>query len=412
MQQYNNNMKKYLPLVFITILLFASIFAQATGQSINNEAAPKEKTGMIDDLDFEQKINQLMKFGHLPSISICLIKNNTVVLSKGYGFSDIRNKKKATDTTIYPVASITKTITATAVMQLCEKGHFDLDDNVSKYLPFDLKNPRYPNVNITFRMLLAHQSSLADTGNRYSIYFSHLNYPYSWLKEYLLPNGKIYSPRIWLKYPPGEDVHYSSINMEVLAYLVERIANQPFDEYCEEHILQPLDMKNTSWHLENFDMNDFAVPYVWRAGIYFKFPIFEYHCYGCGGIWTNVLDLSNYLIAYMNDGEYNGARILEEETVKLMETLQYPDSYDGKVRYGLGWYFWNESDGKIYGGHAGTYPGSWASMTMCLSDKTGAIHFENQNHYFVHNSLNPTIRMQNYVRNELREVLFAEAYEL
>lgn len=127
-------------------------------------------------------------------------------------------------------------------------------------------------------MLLAHQSSLAETFIRYSIYFSHLNWPYSWLKEYLLPNGHIYSPKIWLKTPPGEGVCYSSINMEVLAYLVEQITHQPFDEYCKEHIFQPLDMKNTSWHLENFDINKIAVPYVWRLGIYInQFQVFSFN---------------------------------------------------------------------------------------------------------------------------------------
>jgi len=299
-------------------------------------------------------------------------------------------------------------------MQLIENESYglNLDDDVSKYLGFNLKNPKYPEINITFRMLLAHQSSLADTGNRYSLYFSLLNYPYSWLKEYLLPNGQIYSPKVWLKFQPGEGVCYSSINMEVLAYLVEQITHQPFDEYCNKYIFQPLDMKNTSWHLANFDINKIAVPYVWRVGIYIKFPIFEYHCYGCGGIWTNVLDLSHFLIAYMNDGVYNGNQILKKETVKLIETLQYPDSYDGNYRYGLGWYFWNESDGKTYGGHAGTYPGSWASMTTCLSDGTGVIHFENQNHCFSHSSLNPTLRMQKYVRSQLRKVLFEKANEL
>jgi len=399
-------------IICINIILLGLIFAPVTGQIVQDGAMSKEKTSRTDDLDFDQKINLLMKLGHLPSLSVCMIKNNSVVWSKGYGFYDITNKKKATDSTIYPIASITKTITATAIMQLYEKGYFDLDDNVSKYLPFDLKNPHYPNINITFRMLLAHQSSLADTGNIYPIYFSCLNWPYNWLKEHLLPNGHIYSPKIWLKVPPGKDIYYSSINMEVLAYLVEQITHQPFDEYCKEHIFQPLDMKNTSWHLENFDINKIAVPYVWRAGIYIKFPIFEYHCYGSGGIWTNVLDLSHFLIAYVNDGVYNGTRILKEETVELIETLQYPNSYDGNFRYGLGWYFWNDSDGKTYGGHAGTYPGSWASMTRCISDGTGVIHFENQNHYFSHSSLDLTLRMEKYVRSQLRKLLFEMANKL
>ena len=100
-----------------------------------------------------------MSFTHIPSLSACIIKNDTIVWSKAFGWSDIYNLKKAKSDTIYRVASITKTFTATALMQLYEQGLFDLDDNVSEYLPFDLKNPKYPECNITFRMLLAHQSS-------------------------------------------------------------------------------------------------------------------------------------------------------------------------------------------------------------------------------------------------------------
>jgi CubicO group peptidase (beta-lactamase class C family) len=407
----NNKIDKKLLIICITtILLFGSIFTPITGQIIHDRAMPKEKASVADDLDFDQKINLLMKLGHMPSLSVCVIKNNSVVWSKGYGFYDINNKKKATDSTIYPIGSITKTITATAIMQLYEKGYFDLDDNVSKYLPFDLKNPYYPKVNITFRMLLAHQSSLSSRLGL-SIYFSYLNYPHSWLKEYLLPNGHIYSPKIWLKTPPGEGVCYSSTNMEVCAYLVEQMTHQPFDEYCEEHIFQPLDMKNTSWHLANFDINKIAVPYVWRAGIYIKFPIFEYHCYGCGGIWANVLDLSHYLIAYMNDGVYNGTRILKEETVELIETPQYPNSYDGNARYGLGWYFWNDSDGKLYGGHEGEYPGSYAVMIRCISDNTGIIFFFNQFQMFSFNLLHHLSRMDKYVKSQIEKLLFEKADE-
>jgi len=300
-------------------------------------------------------------------------------------------------------------------MQLIENESYglNLDDNVSEYLPFDLKNPYYPNINITFRMLLAHQSSLSQTEISLSLYFSIFNYPNSWLKEYLLPGGHIYCRRAWLRFRPGKDVYYSSTNSVVLAYLVERITNQPFDEYCKEHIFDPLDMKNTSWHLEDFDVNDIAVPYIRRMGLYIKGPIFEYHCYGCGGIWTNVLDLSHYLMAYMNGGVYNGTRILKEETIELMYTLQYPDSYDGDARYGLGWYFWNDnSDGKDYGGHGGLYTGCFAKMLRCLSDGTGIIYFRNQ-YDFVRNYLfhlyNP---IEKYAIKQIEKMLFEKAREL
>jgi CubicO group peptidase (beta-lactamase class C family) len=116
---------------------------------------------IIDD-EFDIKIEEFMKRGHMPSLVACIIKNNTTAWSKGYGYYDYYNEKNTTVDIIYPIASITKSITATAIMQIIENESYgiDLDDNVSEFLPFDLKNPKYPQVNITYRMLLAHQSSL------------------------------------------------------------------------------------------------------------------------------------------------------------------------------------------------------------------------------------------------------------
>ena len=114
------------------------------------------------DSVFDENILSLMKSGHMPSISMGIVKNNSLVWSKSYGYSNILKKEKATNTTIYLAGSISKTFTGLALMQLFEQELFDLDDDVNDYLPFSLRNPNYPNINITFRMLLAHQSSLSD----------------------------------------------------------------------------------------------------------------------------------------------------------------------------------------------------------------------------------------------------------
>ena len=117
-----------------------------------------------------------MNLAHMQSVSACIIKNNTIKWSGNYGFSNRLLLEKPTINTNYMAGSISKTITAIAIMQLYENESydFDLDDNVSKWLPFDIKNPTYPDVNITFRMLLSHQSSLHDHDK-----ISELNYLFS-----------------------------------------------------------------------------------------------------------------------------------------------------------------------------------------------------------------------------------------
>ncbi|UCF12632.1 MAG: serine hydrolase [Thermoplasmatales archaeon] len=333
--------------------------------------------------DFDEKIETLMLWGHMPSLVACIVKNNTVVWSKGYGFYDYYKKKNATVNIVYPVASISKSITATAIMQLNETGLIGLDDNVSEYLPFDLKNPKYPGVNITFRMLLAHQSSLADTIVRFTIYFSFLRVPYDQLGDYLLPDGVFYQPRVWNDYPPGENVTYSTVGFEILGYLVEQITQQPFLNYCQEQIFEPLQMKNTSFFFSNFNKNKLACLYFWVAGLYFKLPRIQTRGYAGGGLKTTISDLSHFLIMHTNRGVYDGVRILTEESVEEMHRVQYPGYYDEDYLHGLGWYLKNFSDGEIYGGHGGNHQGARAVMRMRYSDRVGVTYFWNQNSFFL-----------------------------
>ncbi len=141
-----------------------------------------------DDSVFDENILSLMKSGHMPSISMGIVKNNSLVWSKSYGYSNRLRKEEATNTTIYLAGSISKTVTGLALIQLYEQGLFDLDDDVNDYLPFNLRNPNYPDINISFRMLLAHQSSLSDYNiARTFLFFSYLNHD----KHHLKINLKI-----------------------------------------------------------------------------------------------------------------------------------------------------------------------------------------------------------------------------
>ena len=360
--------------------------------------------------DFDEKIENLMLQGHMPSLVACIVKNNTVVWSKGYGFYDYYKKKNATVDIVYPVASISKSITATAIMQLNETGLIGLDDNVSEYLPFDLKNPKYPGVNITFRMLLAHQSSLADTIVRFTIYFSFLQVTYDKLDDYLLPDGAFYQPRVWNDYPPGENVTYSTVGFEILGYLVEQITQQSFVDYCQENIFEPLQMKNTSFFFSNFDKDKLACLYFWVGGIYFKLPRIQTRSYAGGGLKTTISDLSHFLIMHTSSGVYGGVRILREESVEEMHRFQYPGCYDEGFLHGLGWYLKNFSDGETYGGHGGNHQGARAVMRMRYSDRVGVAYFWNQNSFFLMH-LKLIREEEEDARMEIEKALFEKADE-
>ena len=334
--------------------------------------------------DFDEQIIYYMEQGHMPSISACIIKNDSVVWSNNYGFYDVKNNKEPTDQTVYMAASISKTVTATAIMQLWEQGLFDLDEDVNNYLPFQLRNPKYPDIPITFRMLLAHQSSLSDKQIALFIFFSILNLPKENFGEYLIPGGNIYNPKNWIDAPPGEDLCYSSISYEILGYLIEILSNQSLEQYCQENIFEPLKMMNTSFYPSDYNKDNLAVPYIWILNRYIPLPHYEDRNYAAGGLRTSVCDLSHYLIAHMNGGLYDGIRILEDETVELMHTLQYPENNSTYSGYGLGWkIFWNyDYNTSRRVGHTGAMPGSLTYMFYFPYNNTGVIFFTNQHLIF------------------------------
>lgn len=376
----------------IILLIWASF---STGKGILKEKIGGEmresefttlfKFNALQDELFENLITKIMKLAHMSALSAAIIKDNKVIWSKGFGIYDRENGKKATNETIYLVASISKTFTATALMQLYEKGLFDLDDDVNKYLPFSLRNPNYPDKPITFRMLLAHQSSLAMDPPAFYAYLPGdlevKGYPYPWLKEYLVPGEIHYKPQVWSDAMPGEEMNYANVGYSLLGYLVELISGEPFEEYCKKHIFEPLGMNDTSFLLKDLNISKIAVPYVVRYGEYY--PLLHYSILdtAAGGLRTNVLDLSRFLIAHMNGGVYNGVRILNEKTVEEMHRIQYP-SNKYSFQYGLGWQIWKIGD-ETYVGHTGGLYGVATNMRFRTSDNVGIIYFTNKEIYNV-----------------------------
>ena len=151
-------MKNKIICISIFLLLITTTLP-VSSNIINNTQLFEQQNALLADQSFDKIIEFLMRRGHFPSISTCIIKNDQVVWSKGYGFSNKEEGILATENTVYQIASVTKTVTGTALMQLYDQGHFNLDDNVNDYLPFNLINPNFPEHLITFRMLLSHQTS-------------------------------------------------------------------------------------------------------------------------------------------------------------------------------------------------------------------------------------------------------------
>jgi len=366
--------------IVIGIIVFlVSVTVPIQLESISLANTPQEHSAA--DHRFDNLIEAMMSLAHMSALSAAIIIDDELAWANGYGLYDREYNKEATEETIYLVASISKTFTATAIMQLYEQGYFDLDDDVNNYLNFNLRNPKYPDKNITFRMLLAHQSSLAtDLPTFFTMAMPGelviTGYPYPFLQELLVPGGIHYRPQVWNNYPPSEDMYYANIGFAVLGYLVEILSGQTLEEYCRENIFEPLEMNETSFRLTNVNISKVAVPYKFLRREYYPFIHYNILDYPAGGLRTSVVDLSHFLIAHMNDGIYNNTRILSPESVEEMHTVQYQsDTYN--FQYGLGFQIWKTLTG-THIGHTGGLYGVATKMVFRESDDIGIIMFINK----------------------------------
>jgi CubicO group peptidase (beta-lactamase class C family) len=397
---------KLIGFYLITILLIPTLSTAITLQHTTVQQEVQDYP-FSNDSSFNRLITVLLKIGHYPSMSACIISNTTVVWTKGFGFYDMEQQKPANEHTIYVVASITKTITSTALMQLYEQGFFQLDDDVNMYLPFILRNPNFPNDPITIRMILSHSSSFATDPLAYHWFnYSHPPpitwYPSPWLEEYLLSGGAFYTPEIWdATHRPGEYMQYANINFDIAAYLVQLLSGRSFHEFCNDYIFTPLEMTHTSFRLPNLPIDDVAIPYLYNNKTYEKLPYYQLLHYPIGGLMTTVDDLSHFLIAHMNSGIYNGTRILQNETVVLMHTIQPPGNLYFNFHYGLGWMIVITPFRKnVYVGHSGDIPGVHTRMYIDSSENTGTICFFNSDR---------STSMEKFVALLIQYLLFTKA---
>jgi len=376
-------MNKKITSLILIALFIGTIFipyCQASNKYINRIPSNKQEH-VANEILFDRYIELLMKFAHKPSISACIIKDKSIVWSKGYGLYDIEKNKQAKPDTLYLSASISKTVTATALMQLYEKGLFDLDEDVNNYLPFNLRNPNHPDIPITFRMLLSHRTSLAGD-NSYWVCISYVpgdpdipDYPSPWLEEYLTPDGCAYSSIVWSDKLPGETYAYANVGFAVIGYLIELLSGEKFDQYCKEHIFKPLEMYNTSFRLKDVNLSNLAIPYEYNKGVYIPHPHYNmYVMYPAGSLRTSIEDLSHFLITHMNDGVWNNQRILNDTTVELMHKDHYTPNNE---KYGLGWILGKNIFGKIEIGHSGGWPGVQTQIKYHPEDNTAVIVLTN-----------------------------------
>ena len=449
-----NNTITILILFIVSTYAFSNVIRESTRQDILIDRDPSLGESISRDEDeLIELIESLMQTHLIPGLSISISKEGEIVWNQNFGYADIDDGIPVDENTMFILSSVSKTVTATALMQLWEQGMFDLDDGINQYLPFNVNHPDYSLAQISFKMLLSHTSGIKDNWSVMEYYDGDSNLELGYyLEEYLVPGGDFYgSNSNYTNQMPGSNYAYSNIGAALIGLLVEEISGTPFNEYCNQNIFSPLGMDNAYWFLSEIDdLNQVAIPYGLSGGsgstcyeigcgVYNESnPCFcDYACvdygdccsdynevcgeggtgsdvtlselyhygysdYPSGQLRTTSNNLAKFMSAYMNNGIYNGVRILESETVEIMRDIHFPSA---DSQQGLIWYYKN-SNGRNLFGHNGGDLGSLTEMFISFSDDIGVVLLTNSSNY------NAVIQIENAAFDFADETTFTSTGDM
>ncbi len=299
----------------------------------------------------------------IPGFAVVVVKNNELVYAKGFGTEKYGSKKRFTPATVSAIGSLTKSITAMAIMQLVEEEKLKLDDRVIDYLPDFKTANKSKSDKITVRMLLNNTAGLnANPSPSYSFSGESLQYLAESLKSTFLTRE------------PGTSYEYSNTDFSIAGLLIQKISGLPYEEYIEQHVFRPLKMNSSSSKPSKFERlgaikgHHFGLkPLVAQQSVFQ--PSGEYIPAGSMTVST-AWDLGNYLMALLNNGKLGDNQVLSEESIAEMWTanisfqgLTVDDGGDGqKYQYGLGWMI-SKIEGRELIHHGGSM-GTMSSFTM------------------------------------------------
>lgn len=385
---------------------------------------PEVKTALDKDL------TELVGFNgtKVPGLAVIVYKDGVPVYNKFLGNRYIdpqlpAKNKPMTGESRFRIASVSKQFTAYTIMQLVDKKKIDLDEDVSQYLGFKLRNPAYPKTPITTRMLLSHTSSLRDGDEEYSLP------PQYSLQSMFRPGWKFYNEgnHFGKEGAPGQYFVYTNLNYGVLGSIIERVTGQRFDKYQRDHILKELDIKG-SYNLGDFDakdMDNLGVIYrkksdgVWNENGPWVAQVDDYRgvvqnpeqlggndlskykigsngtVFGPqGSLRISVNELSHVLEMLLNHGKYKDKQIITPKSLDEMFKVQWRytpspkngDTENGSIEaYGLGVQpFYGNGTSRVsrdtslnFQGHLGEAYGLLSGVLMRTGTKDGFVYIMN-----------------------------------
>lgn len=348
--------------------------------------------------EFENYVNKLVESGTPPGMSLAVVKNDSIIYSKGFGWADEPREIRAKSNTVYHWWSCTKIATAIAILQLHEKGSLSLNDPVVRHLPFfKVEYPSKTSKEITILNLLNHSSGLPDPSALTLVSWIHHEGEPSVNQTDLVK--KVLPDYSTLKFEPGDHAKYSNLGYMVLGAIIEKVTGIAYEDYIRQNILRPLEMNHTDFLYTKAMEPDVAggahplsdlmaplLPFV--AGSYIR-ELDRSHIWmervytdqtPSTGLIGSATDAARLVTAYLNGGVLDGQRILSQESISAM-------TYEGQIRaknedtlnyrrQGIGWQIYGKS-GRWVLTHEGGGPGFSTKIQLYPDEKLGFVLFTN-----------------------------------
>jgi CubicO group peptidase (beta-lactamase class C family) len=323
-----------------------------------------------------QRLTQLMQDYPVMGLSVAVVKQGKVVHTQALGWKE-EGKEPLETTDLFRIASISKSFTATALLQLVEKKVLSLDDDVSDLIGFRIRNPKFPDTVITLRMLLSHTSSINDQQGYFTLDAIHPEKNANWQGAY---NA----------YAPGKGYEYCNLNFNLAGAILEEYSGLRFDAYIQENILKPLGLYG-GYDVDQLDKSRLATLYAYQRdsakftaspAAYvskseelktyvpgYSTPIFS----PTGGMKISAPDLAKYLLLHMNYGQVGKVRLISRAHSQEMQTPLSTDE-----NYGLA--LW-KTDVLLPGvelvGHTGSAYGLYSALFFNPEEKYGFVVISN-----------------------------------
>ncbi len=332
-------------------------------------------TAAIDELTLRTRVGECLNRWPAAGLAAAVVQNGSLEWFYGHGVVDIRSRTPITEHTVFRVASISKTFTAVAVMQLWEQGQVDLDAPANDYLRAYRLIPAKASFRpATLRHLLTHTAGIGALRGLSDLLRPTLGWgvrvgcPVPALADY-------YRRGVRLEIEPGTKWTYGNHGPATLGQIVEDVTGEPFNRYLCEHLFRPLGMANTDLVRSERVRPHLATGYVLRSGGLQAVTDREYATPGAASVYSTTRDMARYVAALLGGGANEHGSVLKPETVATMFEPQFqPDPR--MLGMALG-FFPGEVGGHRTVGHDGVLPGFLSQMVLAPDDGVGVLAFAN-----------------------------------